>query len=391
MDYGLYLVGVAVLVVLILAVRSFRSAGSAGRTFGVAIEQGRLRTTPYLDASSRNQCTQPFARTIAAFMACFTILNLLAGRRLPGFDANMWWIDLRPLPQPLADMWLTLAAIALLAYAVRPGMASWRWGGTAALLGALCLFAVFNAAHFYRLIALGKLHSSFPVPFSLLPAGAFILLLTTMRTRKVVIRPRVADGVPGRSTCLAGLQVVIALVICIVAVPLAQMFCFGKTDYRRPADVAVVFGARAYPDGRCSDALKDRVTTACGLYHQGLVRKLLFSGGPVDERMHETEAMRRLAVQLKVPASVIHVDRGGVSTDATVRNTDGLLRAMNARRVLAVSHFYHLPRVKMRYQRQGWEVYTVPAKEQYILSAMPWLMAREVAALWVYYLAPLWR
>jgi hypothetical protein len=43
----------------------------------------------------------------------------------------------------------------------------------------------------------------------------------------------------------------------------------------------------------------------------------------------------------------------------------------------------------MAYQRNGWEVYTVPAKESYTLRQMPLFMAREVAALWVYYLRPL--
>ena len=40
----------------------------------------------------------------------------------------------------------------------------------------------------------------------------------------------------------------------------------------------------------------------------------------------------------------------------------------------------------MGFAGAGWEVYTVPAKEKYMLRSMPYLMAREVAALWVYYL-----
>ena len=58
----------------------------------------------------------------------------------------------------------------------------------------------------------------------------------------------------------------------------------------------------------------------------------------------------------------------------------------NVTRVLAVSHFYHLPRVKLESQRLGMEVLTVPAKESYTISKMPVLVAREVAALWKYYL-----
>jgi vancomycin permeability regulator SanA len=164
------------------------------------------------------------------------------------------------------------------------------------------------------------------------------------------------------------------------------MFCFGKTDYRRKADVAVVFGARAYASGRPSDALSDRVRTGCALYLEGLVPKLLFSGGPGDGEVHETEAMRRLAESLGVKPEDIILDLEGLSTDATVRNTVPLFRSEGLPRVLAVSHFYHLPRIKMRYRREGWEVFTVPAKERYTLRKQPYLMAREVAALWVYYL-----
>jgi uncharacterized SAM-binding protein YcdF (DUF218 family) len=66
-----------------------------------------------------------------------------------------------------------------------------------------------------------------------------------------------------------------------------------------------------------------------------------------------------------------------------------MLKSLNASRVLVVSHFYHLPRLKLAYQRAGIEVYTVPARESYLLRQMPYNMAREVAALWVYYARPL--
>ena len=51
----------------------------------------------------------------------------------------------------------------------------------------------------------------------------------------------------------------------------------------------------------------------------------------------------------------------------------------------AVSHFYHLPRIKMAYQRAGIEVYTVPARETRTLLKLPQFVAREVAAFWFYY------
>ena len=90
-----------------------------------------------------------------------------------------------------------------------------------------------------------------------------------------------------------------------------------------------------------------------------------------------------------VPARDIILDREGVNTRATVRNTTRLFERLGITRVLAVSHFFHLPRIKMTYQRAGREVYTVPARESYILRQMPYLILRETAALWFYYPRPL--
>ena len=50
-----------------------------------------------------------------------------------------------------------------------------------------------------------------------------------------------------------------ALLIALVAFPLAQIYCFGNADYRRHADAIVVFGACVHPDGSLAPVLYDRV------------------------------------------------------------------------------------------------------------------------------------
>jgi vancomycin permeability regulator SanA len=167
------------------------------------------------------------------------------------------------------------------------------------------------------------------------------------------------------------------------------MFFFGTTDYRRPADVVVVLGARTYADGTASQALSDRVKTAVELYKQGLVTRLVFSGGPGDGVISEPQAMRQVAMDAGVPEDAIVLDEAGLNTDATVRNTCAAFESLNARRVLAVSHAYHLPRVKLAYQRAGWEVRTVPARQSRRLRSEPVFVAREVVAIWAYYFRPL--
>lgn len=135
-------------------------------------------------------------------------------------------------------------------------------------------------------------------------------------------------------------------------------------------------------------ALADRVRTACELYRGGFAPTLVFSGGPGDGAISEPEAMRNMALSLGVRGEDIVLDNDGLNTRATVANTGVLVKSRGLRRVLAVSHFYHLPRVKLQFQRASIDAFTVPATEPYTLTKMPVLMAREVLAYWSYFLKP---
>lgn len=81
-------------------------------------------------------------------------------------------------------------------------------------------------------------------------------------------------------------------------------------------------------------------------------------------------------------------NRLGLDTASTVRNAVDWLGPRPSGRLLAVSHGYHLPRIKLCFQRSGREVFTVPARQRYIFPNQKLLTAREVAAFWWYYLLP---
>jgi vancomycin permeability regulator SanA len=317
------------------------------------------------------------ARGIALFIAGFTFLALVGELHTPGFDANTWWIDLRPLPQAFAQLVLAAGACVLLAFAVRPAMGRRRGGATAAAAFVLAAAAVYDGARFYVAWADGTIAPWTPLPLSLFVALAlaFVGVVALRRTAPAAARRR-----------WELLALVLAVVSCLVLFPLAQVLFFGTTDYRRPADVAVVFGAQVHDDGRISTSLRDRVVTAVMLYDEGLVERLVMSGGQGTAPVHEAVAMRDLAVELGVPAEAVLLDMEGLSTDATVRDTTAIFRREGFARVLAVSHFYHLARVKLAYQAAGWDVQTVPAAQSYVVPQTPRLVAREVPAFWVYYL-----
>lgn len=332
------------------------------------------------------------ARGLALFLSGFTLLNVAGELRVPGFDANMWWIDLRAVFPPaartphlqLGPHWpsciaLALAAGVIAAAALRPQTGLFRARLTQLVLGLLLLITTHNCVRFWQLVAGGEIVTDCAFPFSGLVGLMLIALIVTPwfgTHPRLWTRPAIG---------LAALTVAGCVVLC----PVAQMFCFGRTDYRRPADVAVVFGAKVFADGTPSLVLWDRVQTGCELYHQGLVRKLVLSGGPSSGPVDETEAMVRIATESGIPESDLIRDPQGLNTQATVAHTVELARRSGWQRILAVSHAYHLPRIKLTFHRANCEVYTVPARESRQLKFIAWYMTREVAALWAYYLQPL--
>ena len=163
------------------------------------------------------------------------------------------------------------------------------------------------------------------------------------------------------------------------------MAFFGTTDYRRPADVVVVFGARVRNDGAPSLTLANRVTTAVELYRDGLVDTVVMTGGIEPSGIDETIVMRDLAVaagcaELARSSSTA----GGHNTNASVANTIRIFRDHEMDRILAVSQFYHLPRIKLAYARAGVDAWTVPARTS--ITRTTAIVARESPAFWLYYL-----
>ena len=321
---------------------------------------------------------QSAARASALFLGAFTLLNLGGGLLRANFDQTIWWVDLRPLPRIGSAALVAVASVFFLAFALRPVARPWRARVTAALAGILGLLALLDAASFWRLLSSGAVQSRFPVPLSLGVAG----LLALIAVAALRAGP---DSLRLRWGVAAGVLVALGL-----GLPLAQMVCFGNTDYRRDADAIVVLGAAVRSNGAPSLALKDRILTGCRLYHEGRAPLVVMSGGPGAGGHHEVDTMRRVASDAGVPDDAILLDYDGVNTQATATNVAALALARGWSRILAVSHFYHLPRIKMAVDRGGLRVYTVPAEETRTLLKLPYFMAREVAALWVYYLRPLW-
>jgi vancomycin permeability regulator SanA len=333
------------------------------------------RTRQRAEAGTLRLAPRAAARGVALFFGGFALVNLVGELRIHGFDENIWWLDLRPLPATPSALLLALAGALLVWWALRPAAPGWRRTATLVALGAMSLAAVWNGVTFYRVWAAGEIRPWLPLPFSFVLAAA--LLFVTW----AVARPA-----PSRRSRRTPVLIVATLLLCGVLFPLAQQGFFGKTTYVRPVQVVVVFGAQVHGDGHPSTSLVDRVRTAAQLYKAGLTQRLLLSGAQgAGEPANETTVMRSLAVGFGVPASAITLDPTGFNTDATVRDTVPVLRAGGDRSLAVVSDFFHLPRVKLAYQRAGYDVVTVPSQAHRIPQTTR-LVLREVPAFWVYYL-----
>ena len=108
-----------------------------------------------------------------------------------------------------------------------------------------------------------------------------------------------------------------------------------------PPRVAIVFGARVFPDGRLTNSLYDRVLTAVELYRAGRVKKLLMTGDRQNDSYDEPAAMKKMAIELGVAESDIFVDNDGK------RTYDSCYRAkeiFEIRKAILVTQDYHQPR-----------------------------------------------
>ena len=143
--------------------------------------------------------------------------------------------------------------------------------------------------------------------------------------------------------------------------------------------VAIVYGARVYPNGRLSSMLRDRVETAVQLYHAGKVDTLLMSGDNRADHYDEPGHMRDYAISRGVPAAAIRTDPSGLRTYDTCYRAKQLFGIDSA---VLVTQAFHLPRALFTCEALGISVTGVVADQRtYSAASLSWSESREIPAL----------
>ena len=134
----------------------------------------------------------------------------------------------------------------------------------------------------------------------------------------------------------------------------------GLSDEMEQADVALIPGSKVENDGQPSQRLKARLEWGIKIYRQGLVRKLIVSGGKGEEGFEEADVMKEYLVNQKIPTEDIITDNRGYTTYEFAINCSEIMKTNNYKSVLIISQYFHICRTKLALKKSGIEnIYSV--------------------------------
>jgi uncharacterized SAM-binding protein YcdF (DUF218 family) len=136
----------------------------------------------------------------------------------------------------------------------------------------------------------------------------------------------------------------------------------GTRDEQRPADAIVVMGAAQY-DGRPSPVFAARLDHAIDLYHAGIARHFIVTGGKQEgDRTTEAASARAYAVGKGVPADAILAEDQSRTTLQSIRGVASLMRSKQLGSAVFVSDPTHMLRVLRMASDAGIEAFGSPTR-----------------------------
>lgn len=140
--------------------------------------------------------------------------------------------------------------------------------------------------------------------------------------------------------------------------------------------VGIILGAGILPNGKPSDALRDRLLVGKALYDARRIQSILISGDDGGFLRNEIESMRTFLEEQGVPANVIQDDPEGYRTYETCKRA---VLVYNIKKAVLVTQRFHLGRALYLCNSLGMEVVGIPADlEQY--RSIVYFVIRDIAA-----------
>jgi uncharacterized SAM-binding protein YcdF (DUF218 family) len=160
-----------------------------------------------------------------------------------------------------------------------------------------------------------------------------------------------------RGLLLAGISagLLVALVCALIVVQ-------GQRDDARASGAAIVLGAAQW-NGDPSPVLRARLDHALDLYHRGVVKRIILTGGVgTGDRVSEAAAGRQYLLDRQLSAEVLLLEEQGTTTWENMRNAADLARDNGVDTVLLVSDPFHMLRSLKMARDLGLSAYGSPTR-----------------------------
>ena len=148
------------------------------------------------------------------------------------------------------------------------------------------------------------------------------------------------------------------------------------------ADVIVVLGSPANPDGTAAAEQRERVLAAVAEFRRGHAAHLLLTGGAAHNDFVESDVMADLAEHAGVSANAILCDRHSRNTVENLVAASQILRDQGWNSMELVSSPSHLPRAALLAGRLpfSWNTYASAWPPEYQLRTVVAHYSREIVA-----------
>ena len=165
--------------------------------------------------------------------------------------------------------------------------------------------------------------------------------------------------------------------------------CVSAGDQYPPvnADCVIVLGARVWPEGQPSNALRYRCESALAAWQEGRVSAMILCGGQGgNEPMTEAACMRSWMMDHGVPEDALYLDEESRNTVQNLQNAKAIMDAQGFATAAVCTSDYHLRRAMWIARDAGIDACGLPSASPRKVGS--WVSGRlREAASWILYWA----
>ncbi|MGE3279340.1 MAG: YdcF family protein [Candidatus Altimarinota bacterium] len=155
-------------------------------------------------------------------------------------------------------------------------------------------------------------------------------------------------------------------------------------ETKPPADCLMVMGAKVLSNNQPDLMMRERINTA-KKYISEETKHVILTGGTVDEKVSEAEAMKSMLVQSGIDEDKILLETNSTSTYQNLLYSQPLIEAAGCEKLDIVSHDFHLARIKMTADNFGISVNRLIPAEKTKPNTKQRLSREYLAYLWYWF------